>query len=84
MSETHKLPERLSCDQCREDGKGIIHFAYVRALEEEPREWTFEIQNHDKTTKFRWPQGFNSKAKAVEFVQKLLDDAKEEIEEDEG
>jgi hypothetical protein len=74
--EETKLPERLSCDQCRDDGKGIIHFAFSLALEDEPMEWTFQILNHDKTVKFIWPHSFESKAKAVAFVQGLLDAAK--------
>ena len=75
-----EMPDRLSCDECREEGKNIIHFSYSQYLDEAPDgPWFWDIMNHDKTSKFQWPESFDTKPKAVAFVQKLLDDAEAEV-----
>ncbi len=77
---TTELPDRLSCDTCREDGKATIHFTYSQYVDTAPDgPWTFDIRNHDGTSKFQWPYDFETKPKVVAFVQKVLDDAKDSL-----
>ncbi len=71
-----ELPDLLSCDECREDGNGRIHFTfsqYVDGIADGP--WTFDIRNHDGTSKFQWPYDFETKRKAEQFIENLLDEA---------
>ena len=73
---TTELPDRLSCDECKEAGKGRIHFAYSQYVDEAPDgPWTFDILNHDGTSRFQWPYDFETKTKAEAFIQNILDEA---------
>jgi hypothetical protein len=76
------VPDRLSCAECRENGENIIHFEFETLVDERPNKWFWHILEHDGTSKFKWPVGFKSRPAAKAFVDKLLDNAKKEVEED--
>ena len=77
---TTEMPDRFSCDECRDEGKYIMHFAFSQYVEEMPDgPWYWNIMNHDKTSKFQWPNTFETKAKAEAFVLALVDDTKDSL-----
>ncbi len=70
----YKLPEQLSCPECKEKGERLIHWGFL--CDDYPDgEWSWNIMNHDETSKFKWPTAFASKDAAKTHVNSILKDA---------
>jgi hypothetical protein len=80
------IPEQISCDDCNTGKKRLIHWAVGADVENEGDEpegpWFWEIQNHDKTCRFKWPYTFDTKEDAWCHIHKILTEAKEATEGD--
>jgi hypothetical protein len=89
MSEVPGMPSHISCPECKEEGKHILHIVFSMALEGDPMAleeddpmaleeeiedpWTWHLMNHDQTSKFQWPDTFPTKAAAQAHINGLLD-----------
>ena len=72
MSNTTKMPKRISCPECKKEGKSIIHTAVVHDLPD--GDWTWQLLNHDGTSKFEWPGPFSSQNEAEKHIWDLMTD----------
>jgi hypothetical protein len=79
MGEIPELPERLSCEECGTDQERLIHWAVSSEVHNEGDEpsgpWSWEILNHDKTSKFKWPKEFDTKDRAWSHIRSILKEA---------
>ena len=74
-----ELPEQLSCDDCATEKERLIHWAVSAEVDNEGDEpkgpWSWEILNHDKTTKFKWPKTFDTKDDAWAYIYSIVAEA---------
>lgn len=77
------LPEQLSCDDCNTGKERLIHWAVSAGVEgpgaEPDGPWSWEILNHDKTSRFKWPYEFDTKDAAWAHIYGIIETAKEEV-----
>ena len=93
MNNTTEMPPHITCPECKEEGKRIIHTAVVHDLPDTlptgvveqdlldgtarlcvDGDWTWELLNHDGTSKFEWPDSFSSQNEASEHIWDLMTD----------
>ena len=77
-----KVPSPLSCLECLENEKRVIHFAFEYSFGQDDvphREWSWNIMDHDKTSRFRWPASFDSRDEARDHINSIIEDATGEI-----
>ena len=69
-----KLPKQLSCPECKENGEHRIHWAFI--CDDHPDgKWSWDIMNHDQTSKFKWPVLFDSNKEAKAHLNSILKDS---------
>ena len=75
MSEfnTTEMPPHISCPECKDEGKRILHTLFSCELEAElGDQWTWHLLNHDETSKFQWPDTFATKKAAKAHINSIL------------
>ncbi len=73
MSNTTKMPAHISCPECKDEGKRILHTS-ISFLEEDEigDQWSWHLLNHDLTSKFQWPDTFATKQAAKAHLNSCL------------
>ncbi len=75
------MPPHISCPECKEEGKHIMHIAFTTLVEDNPEgEWNWELTNHDGTSKWQWPTSFLSRDAAKAHIQEIMDSAEQGVE----
>ena len=74
IPEDLKIPSPLSCSECLENGKRVIHFAFEQ--DDFPKgDWSWNILGHDQTSRFRWPACFDSRNEARAHINAIIEEA---------
>lgn len=71
MNNTTEVPEHISCPECKDEGKYIMHAFFAKDLPD--GEWSWHLMNHDKTSKFQWPTLFPTKDAAQKHLFGLME-----------
>ena len=70
---TTKMPSHISCPECKDEGKFLMHVNFMCELEAElGDQWTWHLMNHDNTSKFQWPETFPTKKAAQRHINSFV------------
>ena len=70
-----KLPKQLSCPECKDEGKYLIHISVSKYLDDvSDKPWSWEFLNHDGTSKFKCPVSFTSSIEAKAHISSFLEE----------
>jgi hypothetical protein len=67
----------LTCEECKAEGKHILHVAYITEVEcpglpDPDGVWTWAVLNHDGNIKQEWPGKFVSNQAAKDHLNGLV------------
>ena len=77
MNNTTDIPERIFCPECQEEGTPRMHMHFEKILPDGL--WFWHILEHDGTSKFQWPTGFESNKEAKDHIASIVESAENSL-----